>query len=97
MSDDSSEAFTARMWAIVNCEMGDCSFDEAIVVMMPSKDRADAELARRRALWFEDDDWVDDKHVVLPIHINGVAWNSLEPVPEWWPDMSLHCDEACEP
>lgn len=41
--------------------------------MLPRKEAADAELARRQALPPEHDDHVDAHHAVLPIHVNGVG------------------------
>lgn len=83
--NDHNESFSTRFWAIVDCEVSDCSFDESIVLMMPSKERANEELGRRQTLSPDDDDYVDAYHAVLPVHVDGVGWNSLEPVPDWWP------------
>jgi hypothetical protein len=80
------EPFAARWYAIVNCEGQDDSFDDGIVVVLPRKEAANAELARRRALPPEHDDHVDAYHAVLPIHVNGVGWNSHDPCPDDWPN-----------
>lgn len=85
MSHANNEPFAARWYAIVNCEASDCSFEEAIVVSFPREDRANCELARRQALSVDDDDYADGFHAVLPVHVDAVGWNSLEPLPGGWP------------
>lgn len=84
-SPEFDEPFTARMWAIVGSEACDASFEDGIVLIMPSKARAGAELARRQALPTESDDYVDEYHVVLLVHVDAIGWNSLDPVSDDWP------------
>jgi hypothetical protein len=67
------EAFAARYWGIWNVE-GDSGPDP----LFASREAAEDELARRRAL--AGDDWyhMADYHQVFPADIVGAWWNSAE-------------------
>ena len=80
------EPFSARWYAIVDCEGQDESFESGIVAVFIDKGSATADLWRRQALPPEHGDHVDAYHAVLPIHVNGVGWNSHEPCPDEWPN-----------
>lgn len=77
------ERFGVLMHAIVNVNASDCGIDDAIVAIIPGADAASAEMHRRGSLDPEDDEYLDiDYHIVLPIYVNGVVWNSTDPAPE---------------
>ena len=68
--------FGGRFFAILNVEgEGD------MPVLIRSKDDANTELARRRALPEDHDDHATEYHQVFLCDVAGVIWNSYDPDP----------------
>jgi hypothetical protein len=70
------EPFGGRYFGIWNVEG-----EGEPVVILPGREDADRELARRRALPEDDDDHLTEYHQVFPCNFVGVWWNSYEPDP----------------
>lgn len=61
------------------------------VALFRSKEEAGRELARRKSLPHDDDDWLSEYHHMLLCDVAGTVWNSFDPDPR--ADNPLSPDE----